>query len=169
MEKENSLNKSGESFKKPLISPSEQKPITSDHAQSGSDKLKKKTIEKLKETFEGNEIIDDDDTFEDIKKKRLKIGTNNLIFAELIFFCHSNFQNQMNSSKIEKKKILKELENYLKNINIENIRKIYSNLGDGLELGDHYNKINLDKEIAKNRRTYEGLINNFFAIFEEES
>jgi hypothetical protein len=124
--------------------------------------LKKKTIVSLKEIFDGKEIIDDD-TLEALKKKKLKL-TDNLIFAELVIFSYTNLKSNLN--KIDNKKVLKEVEEYLE-IDVEEIRKIYSELGSGMELGDYYKKINLNKEIQKNRQTYEDLINTFFSIFEE--
>jgi len=125
--------------------------------------LKNNILDKLKNEFEGKEIMSDE-LIESVQKKKLKIMSDIVIFADMILFCHSTLN--LNLHKCSNKKLVSHLTTYLESIKLDEIRRLFSQISES-ELGQYYNKINLEKEIEKNKKCYEDLIKNFFYIFEE--
>ena len=123
--------------------------------------LNAETIEKLKDDFEEIDQIEDE-KLEKLEKERNNISTNNVSLAKLFLTCFDIFKNGI--SKIEDNK---ELQRFLDNYdNVEELRSLIIDYGDGNQFGDHYVQVNINKFIIKERNQILELIDIFFQIFE---
>lgn len=130
-------------------------------------KLDEEMAEKIRDTLEGKELIEEDD-MKVLKNKRKTIGTKNDDLAKLFIKCHDNIKNNLHELKLEEEDDNKKLKDYVSQYDVDEIRNLVSKYGDGENLGDFYTEEKISANVKKHRKEYEDLINNFFKIFGEE-
>jgi len=112
--------------------------------------------------------ISDDPELKLIKILKKEVSTNDIQKGVLFVKCYNFFKSNISLFKQEEKDLTKDVEEYLEPINIENLRKLINDYGNGKEYGDYLIEENIKRIVDKNRKEVEELIQIFFEIFGTE-
>lgn len=131
--------------------------------------LKNEILEKLKEKVSGKGLVSEspivpggEAKLDVLQKLKDEFETDDLKFAELIKTCYDlliMFKVDFDSEKLNE---------YLKTINISDLRQQLNEYNDGTCIGNYMNKEKIKGIINKYREEYIDLINTFFKIFGRE-
>lgn len=117
---------------------------------------------KIKGDFDDKEIVDEDDV-KNYKKLRMCASVDTIVFAKLFLMVYDIFSN--NKCTYDNKKIVKKLGTYE---NINDIRNLLEEYGDGFEIGSVFIGHRIKDQINGKREEMNNLIKLFFQIITEE-
>lgn len=124
--------------------------------------MNQKEITKIKEEFDGKDIITND-KIASIQKQRNLTGTNRIILAELFVFSHNILSSYSYFLEDEQKELREKLDLYL-----EGLKNLSSELGLLLEEHETENDFPGEKVkdlVSEKKEDIEKLVNLFFEIF----
>lgn len=121
-------------------------------------KFSEEDIESIKKS------VTEYDDFDPFKEIRVKIGTDKILFAKLFLTAFDKFNESVYSFGDLKEK----LSNYLDSFQIENLRCLIEQYGDGESFGDYYTREKIFDFVNKERNKMDQMINLFFRVFGEE-
>ena len=121
-----------------------------------------KQVDKIKEIFDNQDEIVEDDELVKLKKKRNKTDNDSIVFAQLFNTCYSYFRG--NSYFLsEKKAIYDKFRDYLDEVHyIEKLRSLIEEYKDGEEYGSYIIGERIKDFVSKHREDMDDLVNLFF-------
>lgn len=133
---------------------------------TNKENLTKEEMEQIKETFQENEILDEDQ-LKILKKNLQKATSNNILLATLYvqsYFILKNNTNILDSNL--KDKLNSYLDGLLGNINI--LRSLVQDYGDGEEIGSYYVGEHIKDFIINKRVDLDNFLGLFSCVMGEE-
>jgi len=126
-------------------------------------------LDKIKTKLEEVETIEDTD-LENLKKLKVKSGTDSIILGQLFMTCYNYISGYayLLFDKDDKQDLEKKLNEYLNNFQIEALRNLIEEYKDGKEIGSYYIGERIRDLANKQRNKLNKLIELFFKVFGEE-
>jgi hypothetical protein len=128
-------------------------------------KFSDEEIDSLKTIFSDKEIIEQE-KFDELKK--LKESMNEVNLGILFRDCFNILEINCECFKDEEKDYSKKLNLFLKSFDVNEIRSLLRDYGNGKEYGDYLIERNIKRIVEANRDKYLELINFFFKIGSDE-
>jgi len=133
--------------------------------ENKKDKITNEDINKIKGILEEKEIIEDSE-MTNLKKLQIESGTDCVKLGKLFLICYDYLAN--NSYLLsEDENINKKLDDYLSDFNVVDLRILLERYGEG-GIGTYFQKQKIQDMVNDNREKFNGLIQTFFKLFEEE-
>lgn len=127
-------------------------------------------IDEIKTIAENKSILDDsvEDTEDLIKKINISISGSEIDLAKMVIQCHDILLTNSFKFKEDKKNFINKIEEYLKKLDLSELRIIISDYGEGNSYGSYNIGEKIKRNVNSNRESYMKLIKFFLRIFSEE-
>jgi hypothetical protein len=130
-----------------------------------NNQISKEEVSELKLILQDKEIIDQDEII-NIKKLRNHSIKSEIIYGRLVIRINSNLSMCLNSIE---DKLKDSFENYLKNLEIINLERLFNDYNNGESIGDYYKEMRIKENLRENKLKYDEMISLFFKLFGEAS